>query len=92
VACRYDAKAKKLVVVSQQSGTQYGAEGAIVGMLNIGAGLAVIALSRIIPRIKDESSRNTAAAGAALLFGVLYFSIISLYRYKNPWYSVLPGF
>lgn len=84
----YDPRTKRMVVVAQQSGTQYGVEGLIIGGFNMAAGLGVIILTRVLPRMKDSSARNGVAAGAAALFLIFYFQVYSWYHYKNPWYSI----
>jgi len=84
----YDQRTRRVIFVAQQSGTQYGVEGLMVGGLNMFAAIAAILMVRVLPYLKSTEARNYIVAGAGLLFLFLYYHVYNLYNYKNPWYSL----
>lgn len=84
----YDSRTRRVIFIAQQSGTQYGVEGLIVGGLNLAAAIAAILMVRVMPYIKNGEVRNYAVAGAGVLFLFFYYQVYGLYSYKNPWYTL----
>lgn len=83
----YDPKTKRLILFAQSSGTQYAAEGWIIGALNVGCGFAVVFMSLFAPRLKDASNRASSIVAMGCVFILFFYSVWSNYRYKNPWYN-----
>lgn len=84
----FDSRTRRVMFVAQQAGTQYVAEGLIVGGLNIAAALAALMLIRVLPKVRNTETRNAGAIVAGLAFLFFYYQIYALYCYKNPWYSL----
>ena len=81
----YDGRTRKPVIFSNQSGSQYGLEGALIGALNLGCGLAAVVGTRMLPKLTGKQYGGIPKEGlvvaAMLLFGVCYSQIVNLYRW-----------
>jgi hypothetical protein len=84
----YDQRTRRAIFIANQSGTQYGIEGLIIGALNSAAAFCVILMARFFPKIRNAETRNYATIAAAGTFLFLFYQVYSLYNYKNSWYSL----
>lgn len=76
---------KEYFMRSQRS--QYGGEGYIVSVLSFMIGAAFLALAKIDYLVKGDIARKAAIAGLCVLIFVGINAYVTIYRFKQPWYS-----
>lgn len=82
-----NAQTGQIMFFYPQSGNQFVAEGFIIGFLNLGSAIGLIALLAIVPRLKDEQTRTISLLVAIGCFVLCFRMVRSLYIMKNNWYG-----
>mmetsp|Transcript_12040 Transcript_12040/g.12104 ORF Transcript_12040/g.12104 Transcript_12040/m.12104 type:complete len:337 (-) Transcript_12040:35-1045(-) len=70
-----------------QSGSQFVVEGFVIGFLNLLCAGALIFITTIAPKFKDNQSKSSAITSGCICFLICFLWIRSLYRMKNRWYT-----
>jgi len=68
------------------NGQQFVVEGFIIGFLNIACAIVIICLVNYASTMQSKQTATNAGLLCLFLFSILYWWIISLYKYKNRWY------
>jgi hypothetical protein len=70
-----------------QSGSQFVAEGFIIGFLNLMCAGSLIFVAAAAPKFKTENNRSAAVIGGMIVFTLCFLQIRGLYVMKNRWYG-----
>ena len=82
-----DGKSGEITLFYPQSGSQFVAEGFIIGFLNLMCGGALIFVAFAAPKFKTENNRTAAVIGSMIVFMICFTQIRGLYKMKNRWYG-----
>ncbi|RYG67360.1 hypothetical protein EON64_07630 [archaeon] len=77
----------QLLFFYPHSGSQFVAEGFVIGGLNVLCALSLILASGVALRLKDAQHRTAAVLACLLVFIVSFRSVRALYVMKNNWYG-----
>jgi hypothetical protein len=77
----------QLMFFYPQSGNQFVVEGFVIGFLNLTCAGALVFVSTVAPRFKDEQWRTGSMVAGILLFVLCFRFVRRLYIMKNPWYG-----
>jgi hypothetical protein len=72
-----------------QSGSQFVAEGFIIGFLNVAAAGGLIFLAVFAPKFKSQRSKDYSLIFGLLVFVLCFMQTRSLYKMKNRWYGMV---
>lgn len=70
-----------------QAGSQFVAEGFIVGFLNLMCAGSLIFIGVAAPKFKSENNRLAAVIGGMIVFLICFMQIRGLFVMKNRWYG-----
>eukprot|EP00743_Colponemidia_sp_Colp-15_P004670 GILK01005032.1.p1 GENE.GILK01005032.1~~GILK01005032.1.p1 ORF type:complete len:175 (+),score=1.68 GILK01005032.1:40-525(+) len=85
-----DPRTRKTTYISNRARHQYGAEGFLMSAAILLGGLGLVAITEVVPRIRNRSSQRLTGLLCLSLTCLCFYEVISVYRYKNSWYG--PGF
>lgn len=82
-----DNRSGQITLFYPQSGSQFVAEGFIIGFLNLMCGGALIFIAYAAPKFKSENNRSAAVIGSMIVFTICFTQIRGFYKMKNRWYG-----
>ena len=86
-----DQRTGQITLFYPQSGSQFVAEGFVIGFLNLMCGGALIFIAYAAPKFKSESNRSAAVIGSMIVFIICFSQIRGFYKMKNRWYGSVWG-
>jgi hypothetical protein len=82
-----DQRSGQIMLFYPQSGSQFVAEGFIIGFLNLMCAGSLIFVAAAAPKFKSENNRSAAVIGGMIVFTLCFLQIRGLYVMKNRWYG-----